>query len=96
MKYETSKNDLETVVNFLKFKTNSTVKVFVSKENDFLRILYQDEYMKNLYNMFPEIMLVDATCKLLDLRIPVYLLLAVDVNGLSVVVVLFNLAEETK
>ena len=75
MKYETSKNDLETVVNFLKFKTNSTVKVFVSKENDFLRILYQDEYTKNLYNMFQEIMLVDATCKLLDLRIPVYLLL---------------------
>ena len=96
MKYETSKNDLETVVNFLKFKTNSTVKVFVSKENDFLRILYQDEHMKNLYSMFPEIMLVDATCKLLDLRIPVYLLLVVDVNGLSVIVVLFILAEETK
>ena len=52
--------------------------------------------MKNLYNMFPEILLVDVTYKLLDLRIPVYLLLAVDDNGLSKIVALFILTEETK
>ena len=95
MKYEISKNDLEPVVNFLKSKTNSTVEVFVSKENKFLGILYQVEYMKNIY-MFPEILLVDATYKLLDLCIPVYLLLAVDGNGLSEIVALFILTEETE
>ena len=46
--------------------------------------------------MFPEILLVDATYKLLDLRIPVYLLLAVDGKGLSEIVALFILTEETK
>ena len=96
MKYEISKNDLEPVINFLKSKANSTVEVFFSKENEFLGIVYQDEYMKNLYNMFPEILLVDATYKLLDLRIPVYLLLAVDGNRLSEIVALFMLTEETK
>ena len=96
MKYEISKNDLEPVVNFLKSKANSTVEVFVSKENEFLGILYQDEYMKNVCNMFPEILLVDATYKLRDLRSPVYLLLAVDGNGLSEMVALFILTEETK
>ena len=96
MKYDISKNDLEPVVNFLKSKANSTVEVFVSKENKFLGILYQDEYIKNLYNMFREILLVDATFKLLDLCIPVYLFLAVDGNGLSKIVALFILTEETK
>ena len=52
--------------------------------------------MKNLYNMFPEILLVDATYKLLDLRIPVYLLLTMNGNGLSKIVALFILTEETK
>ena len=46
--------------------------------------------------MFPEILLVDATYKLLDLRIPVYLLLAVDGNRLSEIGTLFMLTEETK
>ena len=41
-------------------------------------------------------MLVDATYKLFDLRIPVYLLLVVDGDGLSEIVVLFILADETK
>ena len=65
--------------------------MFVSKENEFLRILYQDKYMKNLYNVFPEILLVHATYKLLDLYIPVYLLLVVDGNVLSETVALFIL-----
>ena len=67
--------------------------MFVTKKNEFLGTLYQDEYMKNLHNMFPEILLVDSMYKLLDHRIPVYLLLVVDGNG---IVALFILAEETK
>ena len=70
--------------------------MFVTKKNEFLGTLYQDEYMKNLHNMFPEILLVDAMYKLLDLRIPVYLLLVVDGNGISEIVTLFILTEETK
>ena len=96
MKYEIKKNDREPVVSFLKSKANSIIEVFVTKKNEFLGTLYQDEYMKNLHNMFPEILLVDAMYKLLDLRIPVYLLLVVDGNGISEIVTLFILTEETK
>ena len=96
MKYDISKNDIEPVIDLLKCKANSTVEVFVSKENEFLGSLYQDEYMKNLYNMFPEILLVDAVYKLLDLRIPGYLLLTVDGDDLSQIAALFIVAEETK
>ena len=96
MKYDISKNDIEPVIDLLKCKANSTVEVFVSKENEFLGSLYQDEYMKNLYNIFPEILLVDAVYKLLDLRIPGYLLLTVDGDDLSQIAALFIVAEETK
>ena len=43
----------------------------------------------------PEILLVDATYKLIDLRIPVYLLLVIDWDGLSGIVALFIMADET-
>ena len=44
---------------------------------------------------FPERMLVDATYKLLDFRMPVYLLMMVDGNSLSKIVGWF-LVEESK
>ena len=39
---------------------------------------------------------MDVTYKLLELRMPVYLMLAVDGNGLSEIVALFLLADESK
>lgn len=52
--------------------------------------------MQNLFAKFPEIILVDATYKLLELRMPVYLLMCIDGDGLSEIVAMFTLAEETK
>ena len=49
-----------------------------------------------MFEKFPEILLLDATYKLIDLRIPVYLLLVVDGDELSEIVALFILADETK
>jgi len=37
-------------------------------------IFYQDEQMRLMYDRFPEIVFVDATYKLNDLRMPLYLL----------------------
>ena len=52
--------------------------------------------MNEIFEKFPEILLADATYKFIDLRIPVYLLLVVDGDGLSEIVVLFILTDETK
>ena len=52
--------------------------------------------MNEMFEKFPEILLADATYKFIDLRIPVYLLLVVDGDGLSEIVVLFILTDETK
>ena len=68
----------------------------VDNENNFKALLYQDVYMKNMFDKYPEMILVDATYKLLDLRLPAYLLLVIDGNGFSEIVVLFLATEESK
>ena len=49
-----------------------------------------------MYEKFPEMFLVDATYKLIDLRIPVYLLLVIDGDGLNEIAALIILADDTK
>ena len=68
----------------------------VDNENNFKALLYQDLYMKNMFDKYPEMILVDATYKLLDLRLPVYLLLVIDKNGFSEIVGLYLVEEESK
>ena len=49
-----------------------------------------------MYEKFPEMLLVDATYKLIDLRILVYLLLMIDGDELSEIAALIILADDTK
>ena len=99
IKYRTrlplNRNDLDSVVEFLQ-KGDSSMDKMVDEEKNFKGLLYQDTYMRNMYMKFPEVMLVDATYKLLDLKIPVYLLLVIDGNGLSEIIGLFLVEEESK
>ena len=91
-----NRNDLDSVVEFLKKEGDSSVDIMMDDEENFKGLLYQDTCMRNMYMEFPEVMLVDATYKLLDLRVPVYLLLVVDGNGLSEIIGLFLVEEESK
>ena len=65
-------------------------------ENNFKGLFYQDVNMQNMYAHFSQILLVDATRKLLDLRMPVYLLMSIEGDRLSEIVAMFIVAEETK
>ena len=91
-----NRNDLDSVINYLRQQKGSTAEVIINQENNFEGLFFQDEYMRQMYSKFPELLLVDATYKLLELRMPVYLLLCVDGEGLSEIVGMFILAEETK
>lgn len=53
-------------------------------------------YMKKVYQTYPEIILLDSTYKLLDLRMPVYILCTIDGNGMSEIVFVFLVVAETK
>ena len=91
-----NRNDLDSVVEFLKKEGDSSVNIMVEEEENFEGLLYKDACMRNMYMRFREVMLVDATYKLLDLRMPVYLLLVVGRNVLSEIIELFLVEEEPK
>ena len=95
-KLSLNKNDIESIVEFLQRQETSTVDVMVDNENNIKALLYQDLYMKNMFDKYPEMILVDATFKLLDLRLPVYLLLVIDGNGSGKIVGLLLVEEESK
>jgi len=50
--------------------------------------------MRNAYSAYPEVLCVDGTYKLLDLRLPVYIFLCEDSMGLSEVVAVCILVQE--
>lgn len=74
----------------------SITEVMVDEDNNFKGLVYKDEYMHSMYDKFPEMIMVDATYKLLDLRMPLCLLQANDGDVSSEIVRLFILAEETQ
>jgi len=94
LRKEVDRKSLEDVIHFLRNK-GSLAEVIVDENKNFKGLFYQDAYMQNIFKHFPELILVDATYKLLDLRMPVYVIMCVDGNGLSEIVAVFIVAEET-
>ena len=56
-----SKNNINDIVAYLNQKEGSTVDIMIDSENNFQVIFYQDQYMKKIYERYPEILHVDAT-----------------------------------
>ena len=65
------------------FNTGTTVEILCDEDKNLVGIIFQDGIMKSTFAAFPEVLLIDATYKLTDLRIPVYLMMVVDGNGQS-------------
>lgn len=70
--------------------------VFVDESKVFTGLFFQDAKMKYNFNCFPEIIFFDATYKLNELRMPLYLMLVIDSNGQSEIVSVFLTSIETK
>ena len=63
-------------------------------DDGFRGIFFQDHTMRTIYDSYPEILLFDATYKLTELRMPLYLLMAIDGNGHSEIVGLYLTVSE--
>ena len=59
-------------------------------------IFFQTQEMKVTFRSYPELLFIDATYKLNDLRMPLYVILAVDGNGESEIVCLWIVQCEDK
>ena len=73
----------------------SSVEIYLQDET-FSGLFFQDSLMKSAFRAFPELLLVDATYKLNDLRMPLYLMMIVDGNGNGEIVSLYLTSYETE
>ena len=96
LKQQSMPNNLTEVLKQLQSHGDCVVAVLASVENIFRGIFYQDQYMQEVFKSYPEVLFCDATCKLLDLRLAVYMMLAVDSSGQSEIVAVMLLANETR
>ena len=70
------------------------IEIIADEDCALKAIYYQDEVMKKKFDQFPELVLVDATYKLNDMRMPVFLQLVIDGNGESKIVAVFVVVSE--
>ena len=74
----------------------ASVEVLVYQSDMLQGIFFQNQEMKDIFSAYPELVCVDATYKLLELRTPVYVMLIEDGNGQSEIVAVFLLVEENE
>ena len=72
------------------------VEVLTSESKVLQGIYFQDQEMKDVFAAYPELVCIDATYKLLELRFPVYIILVEDGNGQSEIAAVFLMLEETE
>ena len=77
-----------------KYLIDKSIKVLTNEEGVVQGIYYQDSSMKMSFQSYPELLMVDATYKLNNLRMPVFIQLVVDGNGESEVVSVFLVSVE--
>lgn len=88
-------NDLEAIFDEIKTQENVDIEFFVSEERNQLEgIYFQDARMKKYFHLYPEVVLMDATYKLNDRRMPLFLMMVIDGNGESQIVAMFIIRTE--
>ena len=70
--------------------------MYTNDEKEITGLFFHDNIMKVTYAACPELIMVDATYKLNELRMPLYLILIVDGNGQSEIVGLYLTSLETR
>ena len=78
------------------FHVGSVVEIFHDHENQLQGLFYQDAEMQRMFSAFPEIIFVDANCKLNDMIMPLYVMMVEDSLGQSEVAVVCLLNSDEK
>jgi len=71
---------------YLPVTVGVTIKIIADEDNNFKALFCQDPEMHMVYLAYPELIIIDATYKLVDLNLPLYLLMCIDGNGQSEIV----------
>lgn len=79
---------------YIQYCVGSIVEVLSDERKQFKGLFFQDNAMIVAFRAYPELLCLDATYKLLDLRLPIYLMLVEDSNGESEIVCVCILVSE--
>ncbi|XP_070201434.1 zinc finger SWIM domain-containing protein 3-like [Littorina saxatilis] len=85
---KSSSFNVETVVEELRTSPGAVVEV-VEREGVLDGIFFQKQEWLDMYKKYPEILLIDATYKVNDLKMPLYIMLCIDGNGQSQIIALW-------
>jgi len=66
---------LKSLVESFKNKQGVTLEILKNNNNELKAIFYQDDEMKRIFALCPEVLFVDAIYKVNDLRLPLYVFL---------------------
>ncbi|KAF0706194.1 zinc finger SWIM domain-containing protein 3-like [Aphis craccivora] len=86
----------EETVEDVKKLYHCNVELLTDHEGNFLGTFIQDSRIREEFQAFPEMVCADATYKLIDIKIPLYVLLIEDGNGQSEIAALGLLVNEQR
>lgn len=95
-KNSTGEGDLMDLLSMMQKVEGATIKVAYDEDNELIGIYYQDARMAALFDKFPEVIIYDATYRLNDRRMPLFVMLVVDGAGESEVASLWIIKSESK
>lgn len=86
--------DTDAFITELQNIKNANVRIITNDRNEIEAIYFQDTQMRKQFELFPELLMCDATYKVNNLNMPLFVALVVDGNGESQVAGLFILKSE--
>ena len=87
---------LQAAVDHFSKSNGAYVKLLTTEERELRGIFFQDARMRETFEAYPELLCIDATYKVNDVRMPLYILLVQNGNGQSEVVCVWLVADETE
>lgn len=95
--HENGHTDLEKMIESMKAIPDAVINIAYEQDTkELIGVYFQDKRMKAIFEKFPEVLIFDATYKLNNYKLPLFVLLAIDGNGESEVVALFVIQSESK
>ncbi|XP_014672198.1 PREDICTED: uncharacterized protein LOC106812749 [Priapulus caudatus] len=88
-------NELASIVRHLTDIRGSVVEVVKDEDNILTGLFYQDRQMRQAYQSYPEMLMCDATYKLNNIRMPLYVMAVIDGDGHTQVAALHLTSNET-
>ncbi|XP_065647947.1 uncharacterized protein LOC136077346 [Hydra vulgaris] len=91
---EKGSTDVESLLAVFQNCDGADVDIKCDNSGSIQTIFFQDAEMKRFFSLYPELILMDATYKLTNLLMPLYILLAMGPSGESEIVAIFVTASE--